>query len=719
MVSSSRQKKNSPSAGSTGKPGLFWRIPPGPALDISVLVVVGLAAAIVGLLFREPALAWAEATLYLGWAPVGVLALCAIISLRHRPRFLLVRWRWWAGATATVAVLLGIMSFLHMGESYLPGASLAGGWGVQAVGDPLPFGVLKVAAVALLTPLLLYPRTVGPRVLIATRVGGRWLYLGITYFLMALAYPVYLLAPHVRRRYSGRRAGEGQPYGAAGAPAGQPPDEPSDKPSKPDQPMPLVPAMKSAWQLPSMELLVPPEPKETADAPLREMAQSIEETLAEHGVSVEVKDIKAGPRIVRFGLVPGWAPRKGGDAGASKNANGAPAGMERSRVKVQSILTREKDLALALSTPYLRIEAPVPGEALVGLEVPTPTPAKVCLRGVMDNPAFAKVAVKGGLPVALGEDTGGYPVVTDLAALPHLLIAGATGSGKSVCINSLVASLLYSKPPDQMRLLMVDPKRVELTPFNGIPHLVAPVIVDAEEVNGALKGLMREMFRRYRQMEDIGVRNIAGFNAKVGEKEKMPFLVLIVDELADLMMVAGFEVEQNLVRLAQLGRATGIHLVLATQRPSVNVVTGLLKANIAARVAFAVASQVDSRVILDAVGAEKLLGRGDMLLLNSDSPKPRRVQGNLVTDEEIERLVDFWMEQKGPPLPEISLEDADEDGEEPEDFVDDGLVDKARELALRNPSLSSSLLERRLKVGGSRASQIMDVLVDEGLVIAR
>jgi S-DNA-T family DNA segregation ATPase FtsK/SpoIIIE len=270
-----------------------------------------------------------------------------------------------------------------------------------------------------------------------------------------------------------------------------------------------------------------------------------------------------------------------------------------------------------------------------------------------------------------------------------------------------------------MRMLMVDPKRVELTPFNGIPHLVAPVIVDAEEVNGALKGLMREMFRRYRQMEDIGVRNIAGFNSKVGEKEKMPFLVLIVDELADLMMVAGFEVEQNLVRLAQLGRATGIHLVLATQRPSVNVVTGLLKANIAARVAFAVASQVDSRVILDAVGAEKLLGRGDMLLLNSDSPKPRRVQGNLVTDDEIERLVDFWLEQKGPPLPEISLDDTDEDGEEPEDFVDDGLVDQARELALRNPNLSSSVLERRLKVGGSRASQIIDVLVDEGLVIAR
>ena len=263
---------------------------------------------------------------------------------------------------------------------------------------------------------------------------------------------------------------------------------------------------------------------------------------------------------------------------------------------------------------------------------------------------------------------------------------------------------------------MVDPKRVELTPFNGIPHLIAPVIVDAEEVNPALRGLMREMFRRYKQMEEIGTRNISGYNSKVGEAERMPFLVLIVDELADLMMVAGFEVEQNLVRLAQLGRATGIHLALATQRPSVNVVTGLLKANIAARVAFAVASQIDSRVILDTVGAEKLLGRGDMLLLNSESPKPRRVQGNLVNDEEIDKIVEFWLEQKGPPLPEISIDDEAGDLED-SDSVDESTMDKARDLALRNPHLSTSLLERRLKIGGHRATQLLELLEDEGLVI--
>jgi DNA segregation ATPase FtsK/SpoIIIE, S-DNA-T family len=304
----------------------------------------------------------------------------------------------------------------------------------------------------------------------------------------------------------------------------------------------------------------------------------------------------------------------------------------------------------------------------------------------------------------------------DLASLPHVLIAGATGSGKSVCINSIVASLLFTKPPDQMRMLMIDPKRVELTPFNGIPHLIAPVIVEVDEVNPALRALMREMFRRYKLMEEMGTRNIAGYNAKADEP--MPYLVLIVDELADLMIAGGFEIEQNLVRLAQLGRACGIHLVLATQRPSVNVVTGLLKANIAARVAFAVASQVDSRVIMDTVGAEKLLGKGDMLLLNNDSPKPRRVQGTLMYDEEVDRVVEFWLEQKGPPLPVISIADQGEDVESEEE-LDDRMLDSARELALRNPHLSSSLLERRLKIGGRKAAQLIEQLEGEGLVIPR
>ena len=322
---------------------------------------------------------------------------------------------------------------------------------------------------------------------------------------------------------------------------------------------------------------------------------------------------------------------------------------------------------------------------------------------------------KGGLPIAMGQDTGGEPVVLDLAALPHMLIAGSTGSGKSVQINSIIASFLLTKTPDQLRILMVDPKRVELTPYNGIPHLIQPVIVEPEEVTESLRGLNREMIRRYKKMEALGVRNFEVYNER--SDEKMPFLVLIVDELADLMMVAGFEVEQNLVRLAQLGRAAGIHLLLATQRPSVNVVTGLLKANIPARCAFAVTGQVDSRVILDSVGAEKLMGKGDALVLHKESPKPERMQGALVYDEEVEALVNFWQEQEGLPVPPIDLESSDDD--DGDGRVDVQQMDRARDLAVRNPNLSTSVVERRLKVGEKRAEEILETLEEEGYLVPR
>ena len=439
------------------------------------------------------------------------------------------------------------------------------------------------------------------------------------------------------------------------------------------------------------------------------MARQVEQALADHGVRVEVTDIKAGPRVVQFGLSPGWVTRRGA------SGDGEEAG-QRSRVKVQSIITREKDLALALMTPYLRVEAPVPGAALVGLEVPVPTPTKVHLRAVMETAEFRKLAGKKGLPIAMGQDTGGAPVALDLASLPHMLIAGATGSGKSVMINSIVASFLLTKTPEQLRLLMVDPKRVELTPFNGIPHLIQPVIVEAEEVTESLRGLNREMVSRYKKMEGLGVRNIEVYNERADEK--MPFLVLIVDELADLMMVAGFEVEQNLVRLAQLGRAAGIHLLLATQRPSVNVVTGLLKANIPARCAFAVSGQVDSRVILDSVGAEKLMGKGDGLILHKESIKPERMQGALVYDEEIEALVQYWKEQEGPPVPVVNLLSS-EDDEDGGGTVDVQQMDLARDLAVRHPNLSTSVLQRRLKVGGERADEILETLEEEGYMVPR
>ncbi len=715
---------------------------------------------------------WAVGALGFGWAPVLLWLTAALATLRYRPRLLFRHWRIWTLAAAVVVVSLGSLSLFHPSSGSLARTGLGGRWSTLLAGPSVPLAVLSIAVIALFTPAALYPGRVGARYVRGLHRVGHTLESATLSMLPAprrerkpplgRRLRLMLRRGYWRRwwRWTGaylagltthrRRPAEvvldlGEPSPGKPSPA-KPADpaaslwsgtapgtipqwdtspvaaphapEPADKGGNgagvKEGPKPVM-VVKSRWKLPpATAILAQAEAHTVNQGPLQQMARLIEATMAEHGVNVEVKDIKAGPRVVRFGLVPGWTTRKG----ETGRAEAGQPQVERSRVKVQAILTREKDLALALKTPYLRIEAPVPGEALVGLEVPNPTPTKVPLRAVMDNQVFRKLSAKGvSLPLALGQDTAGAPVALDLAALPHLLIAGATGSGKSVCINSIVASLLLTRPPDQVRMLMVDPKRVELTPFNGIPHLIAPVIVEVDEVNPALRGLMREMFRRYKQLEELGTRNIVGYNAKA--KERLPYLVLIVDELADLMMTGGFEIEQNLVRLAQLGRATGIHLVLATQRPSVNVVTGLLKANVAARVAFAVASQVDSRVILDTIGAEKLLGKGDMLLMSNDSPKPRRVQGALVYDEEIDQLVKFWLEQKGPPLPEISLADPELEEEEEGEDVDDRTLDQARELALRNPRLSASLLERRLRIGGRRATQIIEMLEDEGLVVAQ
>ena len=723
----------------------FIKARPAAAIDGLVMLIGGLSAGLV-FGFNADLRYGVIQTLGYGLVPAGLWFGAALLTLRYRHRSLARFWRRWVSAAAIVVIAIGVLSLFDPGDGVLSGFGLSGRWGDAVGGVPIALALVKLASIAIFVPLFIYPYKVGGIYLKGLKKSGTGLQYGISYLYMGSSWVTgflsrWLLTAIFAARSSRFLAWFRGLFQSSKPMAPQPPAElvsfddsenevdesPDDSDSWPlssagevpewtaahppqnDIPRVEVAKVKTAgskWSLPSIECLAAPTPREQSEGPLQEMARHVETSLAEHGVIVEVKDIRAGPRIVRFGLVPGWNNRKG--------EGGKDDGRVESRVKVQSILTREKDLALALKTPYLRIEAPVPGEALVGLEVPAPNPNKVHLREVMESPEFRKIASKGGLPVALGQDTGGSSVVTDLAGLPHLLIAGATGSGKSVCLNSVVASLLLTKPPDQLRMLMVDPKRVELTPFNGIPHLVAPVIVDVDQVNSALRGLMREMFRRYKQMEEAGVRNIDGFNSK--SKERMPFLVLIVDELADLMITGGFEVEQNLVRLAQLGRATGIHLVLATQRPSVNVVTGLLKANIPGRIAFAVASQVDSRVILDMAGAERLLGKGDMLILNSDSPKPRRVQGTLVYDREIEQLQQFWSNQKGGPLPDILI-DEDEDGENEE--ANERVLSQARELALRSPRMSTSFIERRFKVGQQRAEEIMEHLEEEGLVIPR
>ena len=674
---------------------------------------------------------WALDALGYGLIPTALWVASFALAMRYRVAWIKSFWRIWVASALLATVSLGIMSLFHASGGAMRDASLGGHWGQYIGGSPLPLGAVKIAALILLGPLLIFPGRAAP---IYKRALGRGLRAGALSLMWLLARPrQYLRAralagssieredqddskftqsrsiprkKSLRSALGLQRAGQVADAAESLEPPTVEPEAISGGHGKSAQ------KMAPGWRLPSLELLSKVESRPISQTVLQRMAQHIEETLADHRVEVSVEDIRTGPRVIRFGLVPGWL-KNYRDATGTKPRSGDSSAMDMSRVKVQSILMREKDLALALKTPYLRLEAPVPGESLVGLEVPNPQPRSVLLRAIAERPDFQRMASKGGIPVALGEDTGGESVISDLSDLPHLLIAGATGSGKSVCINSIVASLLLTNRPDRLRMLMVDPKRVELTPFNGIPHLIAPVIVDTGEVLRILRAIQNEMLRRYKLMEQVGVRNIEGYNFKAAEY--MPYLVVIIDELADLMMASAYEVEQSLVRLAQLGRATGIHLILATQRPSVNVVTGLLKANIPSRIAFAVASQVDSRVILDSVGAERLLGKGDMLTLTSDSPRPKRVQGTFVHDREIEKLVEFWQKQSGPPLPEIPLDDQAESTVHEFEADESDLLDRARELAERFQHLSASVLQRRLRIGYSRATQLMELLEKEGI----
>src|SRR5919198_857157 len=421
-------------------------------------------------------------------------------------------------------------------------------------------------------------------------------------------------------------------------------------------------------------------------------ARIIEETLASFNVAADVVDVQSGPTVTQFGLRP------------------APG------VRVQRITALANDLALALAAPSIRIEAPVPGKPVVGIEIPNASTTLVTLREILESDAYARM--KSPLKVALGKNVSGEPVVVDLARMPHLLIAGATGSGKSVCLNSLIAGLLFHNSPERLRLLMIDPKMVELTTFNGVPHLLAPVITEMDKVSGTLKWMLREMHRRYKLFGEVAARNIARYNeVAADETARLPYIVFIIDELADLMMVAAAEVEDSISRLAALARATGIHLVIATQRPSVDVITGVIKANFPARIAFAVSSQVDSRTIIDQAGAEKLLGRGDMLYLPSDGSKALRVQGTYLSDAEIEALVEFWT-YNAPHTPEqippAELDTPKSDGGESEN--EDKLLTEAGKVVREYRRASVSLLQRRLSIGYSRAARLLDQLEEHGVV---
>ena len=472
------------------------------------------------------------------------------------------------------------------------------------------------------------------------------------------------------------------------------------------------------WRLPPIDILDTTPEVEFGQADNMQRAKLIEEALASYGVEAKVVQINAGPTVTQFGVEPGWdrKMREIRERDRDGNIKIKLEEVSKTRVKVEKITSLANDLALALAAPSIRIEAPVPGKSMVGIEVPNTVLGLVSLRGVIETNSFQKQKSRSKLALALGKGAGGEAAAADLSRMPHLLIAGATGSGKTVCLNSTICCLLVHNTPNDVKFIMIDPKRVELTVFNGIPHLATPVIVDTQKALGILRWLNQEMDKRYQTLATAGARNIEGYNKNREGGEKLPYLVLIIDELADLMMAGFDEVEHTLCRLAQLARATGIHLVVATQRPSVDVVTGLIKANFPTRISFAVTSQVDSRTILDMGGAEKLLGRGDMLFMPTEAAKPKRLQGCYVSDAERERLVYFWSSQRReeaamPGVEELALPPARARG----GFPEDPLLDAAKQLAKEHRYISTSFLQRKLHIGYPRAARLMEQLEEEGI----
>ncbi len=482
-----------------------------------------------------------------------------------------------------------------------------------------------------------------------------------------------------------------QPEPPLAAPQAKPPPPEAEETPEEDYPPPPKAKRRQPQIEVPIELLSRRDQKPTS-GDIQRNQYVIQRTLETFGIPVEMGEVSVGPTVTQFTLKPNEG------------------------IKLSKITALHNDLALALAAHPIRIEAPIPGKSLVGIEVPNQSVATVGMREVLEAREWRER--RDNLSFTLGRDVSGKPWIADLGKMPHLLVAGATGSGKSVCLNTIIMSLLYSNGPDDLKLVMVDPKRVELQVYNGIPHLVTPVITDVDKTVNALKWGIREMERRFDVLSKFGARDIGSYNAKA--QEKMPYVVIVVDELADLMVSAMSEVEGPVVRLAQMSRAVGIHLVLATQRPSVDVLTGLIKANIPARIAFAVASSTDSRTILDQMGAEKLIGRGDMLYQTSDMATPRRIQGAFLSDDEIKRVVEFLKSKYEPADYDPSVVEAPRHGTVLEGGVmeqdGDPLLPEAKEEIIRAGKASASLLQRRLKVGYARAARILDLLEQEGFI---
>jgi S-DNA-T family DNA segregation ATPase FtsK/SpoIIIE len=602
-------------------------------------------------------------------------------------------------AFASALALLALVDGLSLPRAEAGSAGGIVGWGIASVldlalgswGTPIALGVVLLASVTYALFGLIGARLPGPTV---TRPPAR------------TAPPAALVSSESARPAS--RAETGGPT-QQGKKAVRLPSE-FRKSFRVAAPQAEKPARSIGRdrRLPPLDLLDRGEAVSITSAEINRAAGIIEKTLAEFGLPVRVVDFRTGPAVTQFAVEPGFLE------------HATPEGeRKRQKVRVSQISALASDLALALSAPTLRIEAPVPGQPYVGIEVPNRRSAVVRLKPLIETEAFHSVG--SPLTIALGRDVAGKAIVADLASMPHLLVAGTTGSGKSVCLTALTACLTFNNTPDDLRLVVIDPKMVELVRFNGLPHLLGKVETDLKRIVGVLRWCTSEMDRRYRLLEEARARDLSAYNRKAGRRtgmERLPRIVVILDELADLMMMAPDQTERTLVRLAQMARATGLHLVVATQRPSTDIVTGLIKANFPARISFAVASAVDSRVVLDTVGAETLLGRGDMLFLSPEAGSPVRVQGAYVSDLEIERLIEYWQKETVedeslavvfPPWEEMI-------GREERLQEEDEVLERAIELVKRTGQASASMLQRRLRLGYPRAARLMDELEALGVI---
>ena len=648
-----------------------------------------------------------------GWGLIIIaIALGFLIWVVWRGEFSVLRYRWnWVLGGITLAFAVwGVLAFFAPGDGPVSEATLGGRIGQSIIGAPDVAGGLRVTGLVLLGIIFVIPGKVWNAL---KNAWGALVRVARPRSETIPSQPTPLeTIPTGITSSEAETIGETESSQGGTAPIFAPPAWSSQY-----EPV-LTPG---GWQLPPIDILDKPVEVQLDKEDINHRARLIEEALASYGVEARVVQVNMGPTVTQFGVEPGWDKkyREIKERGRNGSYETRVEEVSRIRVRVERITSLASDLALALAAPSIRIEAPVPGQPVIGIEVPNTVFGSVALRGAIESAAFQKIKARSKLAIALGKGAGGEAMAADLPRMPHLLIAGATGSGKTVCLNSVICCLLLHNSPDDVRFIMVDPKRVELVTFNGVPHLLAPVVVDTGKAIKALRWLSQEMDSRYRQFAQAGVRNIEGYNKDRSPGEQLPYLVLVIDELADLMMTAFDEVEHALCRLAQLARATGIHLVVATQRPSVDVITGLIKANFPTRISFAVTSHVDSRTILDMVGAEKLLGRGDMLYMPTEASKPKRLQGSFVSDAEIERLVYFWGNQR---QIEVSPVDFDEVAERPLSAQiaapPDPLLEEAKRLVQEHKHISTSFLQRRLRIGYPRAARLMEALQQAGLVEA-